>query len=64
MSDKLGEIVEPWTARTKAEKQLKSYRRQIEKAAKLLRVGKRTLERLIKDYPELRTAIDQARTFT
>ncbi len=34
VSDKLGEIVEPWTARTKAEKQLKSYRRQIEKAAK------------------------------
>jgi N-acetylmuramoyl-L-alanine amidase CwlA len=33
-SDKLGEIVEPWTARTKAEKQLRSYRRQLEKAAK------------------------------
>ena len=34
VGDKLGEIVEPWTARAKAEKQLKSYRRQIEKAAK------------------------------
>jgi len=34
VSDKLGEIVEPWTGRTKAEKQLKSYRRTIEKAAK------------------------------
>ena len=33
-SDKVSEIVEPWTARAKAEKQLKSYRRQIEKAAK------------------------------
>jgi F0F1-type ATP synthase membrane subunit b/b' len=34
VSDRLGEIVEPWTDRAKAEKQLKSYRRQIEKAAK------------------------------
>jgi len=34
VSDKLSDIVEPWTSRTKAEKELKSYRRQIEKAAK------------------------------
>jgi F0F1-type ATP synthase membrane subunit b/b' len=34
VSDKLGEVVEPWTSRNKAEKELKSYRRQIEKAAK------------------------------
>lgn len=34
VSDKLGDIVEPWTSRTKAEKELRSYRRQIEKATK------------------------------
>ena len=34
VSDKVSEIVEPWTSRTKAEKELKSYRRKIEKAAK------------------------------
>jgi hypothetical protein len=34
MSDTLGDIVDPWTSRTKAEKELKSFRRQIEKAAK------------------------------
>jgi F0F1-type ATP synthase membrane subunit b/b' len=34
VSDKVGEIVEPWTSRTKAEKELKAYRRKIEKAAK------------------------------
>jgi F0F1-type ATP synthase membrane subunit b/b' len=33
-SDRVSDIVEPWTSRTKAEKELKSYRRQIEKAAK------------------------------
>ena len=33
-SDRIGDIVDPWTSRTKAEKELKSYRRQIEKAAK------------------------------
>lgn len=34
VSDRIGDIVDPWTNRTKAEKELKSYRRQIEKAAK------------------------------
>jgi hypothetical protein len=34
VSDKVSEIVEPWTSRTKAEKELKAYRRKIEKAAK------------------------------
>jgi hypothetical protein len=33
-SDRLSDIVEPWTSRSKAERELKSYRRQIEKAAK------------------------------
>jgi F0F1-type ATP synthase membrane subunit b/b' len=33
-SDRLGDIVEPLTSRTKAERELKSFRRQIEKAAK------------------------------
>ena len=33
-SDRLGDIVEPWTSRTKAEKELKSYRRQVEKTAR------------------------------
>src|ERR1700761_6921277 len=33
-SDKLNDIVEPWTNRAKAEKEVKSYRRKIEKAAK------------------------------
>ncbi len=34
VSDTIGDIVDPWTSRTKAEKELKSFRRQIEKAAK------------------------------
>jgi F0F1-type ATP synthase membrane subunit b/b' len=34
VSDKIGDIVEPWTSRSKAEKELRSYRRQIEKTAK------------------------------
>jgi F0F1-type ATP synthase membrane subunit b/b' len=34
VSDRVGEIVEPWTSRDKAEKELKAYRRKIEKAAK------------------------------
>ncbi|MFT3864083.1 MAG: hypothetical protein QM729_07415 [Solirubrobacterales bacterium] len=34
VSDKVSEIVEPWSTRAKAEKELKSYRRKIEKAAK------------------------------
>src|SRR2546423_195789 len=33
-SDRLNDIVEPWTSRTKAEKELKAYRTKIEKAAK------------------------------
>jgi hypothetical protein len=33
-SDRVSDIVEPWTSRTKAEKELKGYRRTIEKAAK------------------------------
>ncbi len=33
-SDRLNDIVEPWTSRGKAEKELKAYRRKIEKAAK------------------------------
>src|ERR1700761_2007084 len=31
-SDRIGDIVEPWTTRTKAEKELKAYRGKIEKA--------------------------------
>src|SRR6201996_3270174 len=34
VSDRVGDIVEPWTSRAKAEKELKAYRRKIEKAAK------------------------------
>src|ERR1700760_613702 len=33
-SDRLNDIVEPWTSRDKAEKELKAYRSKIEKAAK------------------------------
>jgi hypothetical protein len=34
VSDRLGELVEPWTARTSAEKQLKGYRAQLRKTLK------------------------------
>jgi F0F1-type ATP synthase membrane subunit b/b' len=34
VSDRVGEIVEPWTGRTSAEKQLKSYRAQLRKSLK------------------------------
>lgn len=34
VGDRIGDIVDPWTSRTKAERELKSYRRQIGKAAK------------------------------
>jgi hypothetical protein len=33
-SDRVSDLVEPWTSRSKAEKELKSFRRQIERAAK------------------------------
>jgi uncharacterized membrane protein len=34
VSDRLAELVEPWTDRSKAEKQLKSYRNQLRKSIK------------------------------
>ena len=59
-SDRLGDIVEPWTSRTKAEKELKAYRRQIEKAAKRTeRRGTTARKRATTEARKTRTRVER-----